>query len=105
MLAPIAAEYGLRTLFVFVLLASLYLVVRADLSHQIQAFRTDITSELSQIRSLLGDSSSTSSDAAERVRQRAQHLNQRLLPAAEELRPLFRTLLSDPAPTQTPPNQ
>ena len=97
-LTELAAEYAIRAAFLFVVLAGLLLVVRGDLKHEAALCRTSIQQDLAQLRDAVGLTDATAGASTEVLRDRARQINKRLLPVAEELRPLFRALLDDPEP-------
>lgn len=88
-------EYGIRTGFLLVLIAAVFLLVRGDVNTQIRQLRLGVISEMELVRQTVDGSAFEEKGRIERLRARAKAINDRLLPVAEELRPLFRTLIAD----------
>lgn len=94
----ISIEYGIRGVVLFAVLAGLFLMIRSDLKSEAARFRDDIGREISLLRRTIDGDALDDSARVDRLRDRARNLNEKLLPVAEELRPLFRALLDDQAP-------
>lgn len=86
-------EYGIRAAFLGLVFAGAYFLVRADIKAEAALFRNSIVAELTMIRRAVDGTMMSDEGASEKLRERARRLNERLLPAAEELRPLFQILL------------
>jgi len=91
----ILVEYGIRTILLFMLLGGIYMMVRGDIKAEISQIRNNIAAEAALIREALDGSTVKEDDRAERLRQQAKRINDRLLPIARELRPLVQTLIGD----------
>lgn len=92
-------EYGIRTGFLLLLIGAVFLLVRGDINAQMHQMRVGVMSELDLLRQTVDGSAFEDKDRVDRLRARAKAINDRLLPVAEELRPLFRALIADqPAP-------
>lgn len=94
----VGVEYGIRAIFLFAVIAAVFLMIRGDLKSEAARLRSDIIYEISLLRQAIDGSAFDDASRVDRFRARARKLNDRLQPIAEELRPLFRTLLGDDAP-------
>ncbi len=86
-------EFGIRAVFLGVLLFGLFLVVRGDLIAQSTKFRDSVAGELAQLRNAISAPESGDAAVADRLKIRARQINERFLPAAKELRPLVDALI------------
>lgn len=94
----IGIEFGIRAVLLFAVIAAVFLMIRGDLKSEAARLRGDIVQEVSLLRQAIDGSAFNDDTRIDRLRARARMLNDKLQPIAEELRPLFRTLLGDDAP-------
>lgn len=88
----IVVEYGLRAIILLMMFGLVYIAVRADIGTEIKKLRDDV-SNLAGVVSDVGTTPAVGNESL--LQQRARKLNEKLLPAARELRPLMRTLFGD----------
>ncbi|HAD88143.1 MAG TPA: hypothetical protein DCG48_12340 [Rhodospirillaceae bacterium] len=88
-------DFGIRAAIVGAILIVLYVLVANDVKSITREIAGDFMAQVSLLRNSIEGTGRADDNVPERLRARSERVREILTPAAQELRPLFRILMSD----------